>query len=266
MISILFSLALLDVAGQWRSVDVTSIESVPGYCMRVWVEQRTWDLRETGRNRLTGSYRSVIRSIPVGAMSVSPSCKWPEPATKAASAQIRLWGVTGRAGSDGDWNVSAKQGTTTGELRRDLAPAFTTSLQRRGGTVTSADATEPRVFRPAAEPPAAAFEALQKTIDHLHHGGCMEVITSIGFGAEEARRSCEMRARIQPQSGAYQSLTVTEATEFDRVPTIFPAAVSFKRQHGVIVDFVAQYEKQQIRGSAILYDENGVWRVALLWL
>ena len=94
----------------------------------------------------------------------------------------------------------------------------------------------------------------------------MDVITSIGFSAAEAQRSCEMRARIQPQSGAYQSLTVTEATEFDRIPAKFPMANTLKRQHGVIVDFVAQYEKTQFRGSAILYDENGGWRVALLWM
>jgi hypothetical protein len=265
MLGLFLSLALLDVSGQWRSVDVTSIESLPDYCMRVWVEERTWNLEEARWKRLKGKYRSVIRAVPVGATSLNPACKWPKPATKGDAAQIRDWSIRGRH-ADAGWNVSAEKGSTTGDLRRDQAFAFTTTLNRRGETLTSADVKEPRVFRRAAPPPPAATVALEKTIHHLHTGGCYEVITSIGFNAEEAQRSCALRKEIQERIGPYQSLTVTDVIEFDRIPTVFPASVLMKRQHGVLVSFDAKYEKQTVRGNAMLYDENGQWRVSLLWM
>jgi hypothetical protein len=267
MLSLFLSLALLDVSGEWRNVDVMSIESVPGYCMRVWVEERTWDLDKTWRNRVRGTYRNVIRGIPVGSPSRKETCKWPAPATKAASAQIRLWPVAGRPAGDDHWSIAAAEGTTTGELRRDQAFPFTTTVERKGDTLLSADTPQPRVFRPAGRPaPAAAVAALQKAIDEVHSDRCVEVIRSIGFDKQESKNSCALRKLIQKESGEYQSMSIEQALEFDRAPLAFPASSSLKQQHGVLFHFVAKYEKYPLPGNAILYEENGKWKLASLWL
>jgi hypothetical protein len=275
-IGIVFTAALASagpVAGEWRNVDLRGIESQPGGCVRVWLEERLYDLQETA-DKVMGVYRNIIRAAPVGPLSFGPNCKaYPAPASNPIASQLRLWSIIGRPAGNGAWRIGAEPGIGGGDLQLMKTEEFRTAVVERNGRLVdgTGDAANPNdtlVFRPAGSVPEAARTALERTVTRLHNGECLDVASALGASREIAVKMCELRERMSSLTGGYRSLTVDLTTEFDRVPENFPreASKGWRRQHGVFFTFTGIYEKQQVPGNAIVYEDGGQWHVAFLWL
>ena len=252
-------LAVQDLIGEWRSVDIQRLETIPNYCARVWIEEREWTLQKKGSG-VAGTYEHTVRALPLGEPSRKPECEWPKNLADPEWTLRRLWNVSVKADVDA-WNVE-------GRPEQKAYGAFKTVIHLRDGLLLSENSAtgEPRVFRRDSTVSGDALKSLEDAIAKLYDGGCVDVIRALGFQPDQAEKSCETRGKYSAHTGAYRSLRVVSATEFDRVPASFPANSALRPRHGVIYDFVAVYERTETRGSAILYETDGSWRLAMLWL
>lgn len=283
LIALLFSAAPLMAVGpcelprgEWRNTDLRSIEAPPGSrCVRLWFEERRYDITPAGDSRFTGTYFNVIRAAPVGASSFSEGCKsFPPPADNPVAIQIRGWTIIGKKTPEQDWRVRAQPGAPGGDLRIFKTEEFETKLSRQGDRLVdsaggSEDPEGALLFRSPAPPPAAARAALEDTIRRLHGGACLEVMSELSPTLDAAREICVLRQRMAEITGNLISISVDDATEIDRVPVGFPRAPSngHRRQRGVFFSFSSSYEKQQrIPSNAIVFEEEGAWKVVVLWL
>lgn len=259
--------------GEWHHTDIRSIEILPGgACIRLWLEERTYNIVPAGDSRFTGTYFNVIRAAPVGAPSFREECKFPPPAANPVATQIRGWSIVGSKTPEQAWRVRAQPGAPGGDLRIFKTEEFETKLYREGdhlvdsnGDSASSDAL---LFRPPAPPPAPARAALEDTIRRLHGGFCLEVMLKLAPGQEDAARElCVLRQRMTQIAGNLLSISVESATELDRMPVGFPRtpANGYRRQRGVFFSFLGSFEKQRIPGHAVVVEEEGAWRVDLLW-
>lgn len=259
-------------SGEWYNVDLRGFETQPGNaCLRLWIEERMYNLQPAGE-RLTGTYRNVIRATPVGGPSFSPDCKYPTPATNPIASQVRLWSIVGKATDAGGWSIGAQPGMGGGDLQVWKTEEFKTILVSRGGqlidgTGSPEDPDHALVFRRSAPPSSGARDILEATLTRLHGGACLEVLTPLAVSRNAAVEACALRQRMAQLAGRYLSLSMISATDFDRVPNTFPKAPSsgWKRQRGVFFEFTSRFERQQLLGNAIVFEEAGQWRVALLW-
>lgn len=259
--------------GEWRHTDIRSIEILPGgACIRLWIEERTYNIVPAGDSRFSGTYFNVIRAAPVGAPSFRAECKFPPPADNPVATQIRGWSIIGNKTPEQAWRVRAQPGLPGGDLRVFKTEEFETKLYRRGDHLVdsngSANPDEALLFRPPSPSPASARTALEETVRRLHGGFCLEVMLKLAPGQEDAvRELCSLRQRMTQIAGSLLSISVDSATELDRVPVGFPRTPSngYRRQRGVFFSFLGRYEKQQIPGHAVVVEEEGAWRVDLLW-
>lgn len=259
--------------GEWHSTDLRGIEVLPGgACVRLWLEERTYNIIPAGDSRFTGTYFNVIRAAPVGASSFQKECRFPPPADNPVATQIRGWSIVGNKISEGIWRARAQPGSSGGDFHVDKSEEFETRLYRRGDRLvdSSGNGEDPNktfLFRPPAPPPAAARTALEDTIRRLHGGACLEVLSKLAPSPDAAREMCAIRQRMAQISGSLLSISVDGATEIDRVPAGFRRAPAegYRRQQGVFFSFLGRYETQQIPGHAVVMEENGTWSVALFW-
>ena len=259
--------------GEWHHADIRGIEAVPGgTCARLWLEERTYSIVPNGESRFMGTYFNMIRAAPVGVPSFSPDCRFPAPAENPVASQFRGWSIVGDKPSAQTWRVRAEPGPPGGELRVFESKPFETSLYRRGELLVDStgaydDPEKTFLFRPPGPPPAAARAALEDTIRRLTGGGCLEVMSKLAPMNNVAQEMCALRQRVTQIAGSLLSISVDEATEFDRVPVGFPRAPSnsYRRQRGVFFSFDGQYENQKVPGHAVVFEEEGAWNVVLLW-
>ncbi len=100
----------------------------------------------------------------------------------------------------------------------------------------------------------------------MNGGSCLEVLTTIAVNRDAVVQACDVRERILNLSGKYISLSVDSATEFDRVPDKVPAqSTTVRRQHGVFFSFIGKFERTEVPGNAIVYEDGGKWRLGFLW-
>jgi hypothetical protein len=256
-------------AGEWRNVDLRGIEVLPGSCIRLWVEERAYHIQAAG-DHFEGVYNNVLRTTPVGAPSFSLSCRFPPPASNPVAMQIRGWALIGRSNGSGGWRVGAEPGVAGGDFHADKTEEFHTVVTQQGNTLidgeNSGDAVHTFLFRAAAPPPAEARTALEESIRRVEGGSCLEVLTAIAVNRDDAVQACGVRERILSLSGKYISLSVDSATEFDRVPDKFLAqSTALRRQHGVLFSFTGKFEKTEVPGNAVVYEDGGKWRLGFLW-
>ena len=253
-------------AGDWKNVDIRGVENRPPACTRVWFEERSYALQRP--DALQGIYSNVIRAAPVGAPSSRPDCKYPAPASNPIAQQLRMWRVIGRPDGSGGFRVAAEAAPGGGDMNVYKTQEFRTVLTLRSGRLideTQSGAANGLVFRRAAEPPAAARRVLEETISRLESGGCLDVMAAMG-AREKVAQMCELRRRMAEIAGRYIGLSVISSLEFDRVPDRFPnESKALKSQHGVHFSFNGQYENQKLHGDALVFEEEGRWRVAFLW-
>lgn len=259
--------------GEWHHRDIRSIEVLPGWtCVRLWLEERAYTIVPDGDSRFLGSYVNAIRAIPVGLPSLSPECRFPAPAENPVAMQFRGWSIVGNRASGQTWRVRAEPGLPGGDLRVFETKEFETTLYRQGdllidSTGAADDPEKTFLFRPPGPPPAAARTALEDTIRRLHAGQCLEIMSKLSPVPDAAREICSLRQRQSQIAGNLVSISVQEAAELDRVPAEFPHAPFniYRRQRGVFFSFTGHYEKQQIPGNAIVFEEGGAWNVVMLW-
>lgn len=260
------------LGGEWVHTDIRSLEVLDkGTCVRLWLEERTYRISVNGES-LTGTYVNQIRATPVGAPSLRPECRYPAPVSKPSAAQFRIWSLAGRLNQDGSWRIGAQPELGGGDLSTFKTEEFKARLVPVGAALIDAvnnldDANSALVFRRRGIPAAAARAVFEDTLGRLHAGRCMQVMMDLGETQPLAAQICDLRQRMLALSGSYVSVRVDEATVIDRVPDLFPRqSGGFRRQSGVYFSFTAQYEKQEIPGGAIVYEEDDKWRVASLWL
>ncbi len=256
-------------AGEWRNVDLRGIEVLPGSCIRLWVEERAYHIQAAG-DHFEGVYNNVLRATPVGLPSFNPNCHFPAPASNPVAMQIRGWALIGRSNGSGGWRVGAEPGVAGGDFHVDKTEEFHTFVTQQGNTLidgeNSDDAVHTLLFRAAAPPPPAARTALEESIMRVNGGSCLEVLTTIAVNRDAVVQACDVRERILNLSGKYISLSVDSATEFDRVPDKFPAqSTTVRRQHGVFFSFIGKFERTEVPGNAIVYEDGGKWRLGFLW-
>lgn len=259
--------------GEWHHADLRSVEVVPsGRCVRLWLEERTYNIIANGESRFNGIYFNVIRAAPVGLLSHKPDCRFPAPAENPVAAQFRGWSIFGDRTSGQTWRVRADPLPPGGDFQVFEAKEFETALYRQGerladSTGASDDPEKTLLFRPPAPPPAAARAALEDTIRRLHGGACLEVMSKLGPALDAAREICALRQRAAQITGSLVSISVNGATQFDRVPVGFPRVPSsiYRRQRGVFFSFDVNYEDQKIPSDAVVFEEEGVWNVVVLW-
>jgi hypothetical protein len=258
--------------GEWHNTDLRGIEALPGgRCVRLWLEERTYNIVPTGESRFTGNYFNVIRAAPVGLPS-REGCRFPPPADNPVANQIRGWLILGNKTPEQAWRVRAEPGMRGGDLRDFKSEEFETKLYRRGeylvdSTGGGENPDEALFFRPPAPSPAAARAALEDTIRRLHEGACLEVLSTLVPTLDAAREMCTLRQRMAEITGSLLSISVDGVTELDRVPVGFPRTPSkgHRRQRGVFFSFMSNYEQQQIPGNAVVFEEEGAWKVVVLW-
>lgn len=249
--------------GEWKQVDIRTLEKAPPACMRLWFEERSYKLQQT--DTLRGLYGNVIRSAPLGAPSLQPDCKYWTVAPRAAAMQFRIWQIVARPTDDGGYRVGAQPMKGGGDFNSFKTEEFNTVIALKDGSLVDGVGGDALVFHRPAQPSADARMTLEQTITRLETGGCLEVMASMGSRLI-APQVCDLRRRIGELAGRYIGLSVISSMEFDRVPDNFPnESKSLKRQHGVHFSFNGQYENQKIPGDALVFEENGKWRVAFLW-
>lgn len=256
--------------GEWVQNDIRGMESIAGAtCTRMWIEERKYTLNGDA-GQLMGSYGNVIRAMPIGMPSL-PACKYPKPASSPIATQMRLWSLIGRPNDDGTWRIGAQPEQSGGDFDTFKMDEFKTRLTLRGATLIDAasdpDDPDALVFRRPAAPEPEARAALEEAVRRLQTGACVPVMMELGATQQVAAQMCALRKRITNLGGAYVSLSVDAATEFHRVPDNFPRpSTGMRRQRGVVYSFTTHYERQAVPGNAVVYEENGKWRVALLWV
>lgn len=259
--------------GEWHHADIRSIEVLPGgMCVRLWLEQRTYNLLPSGESRFMGTYFNMIRAAPVGVPSLHPDCRYPAPANNPVANQFRGWSIVGSRAERQGWRVRAEPGAPGGDLRVLETKEFETTLYREGELLVDSigardDPEKTLVFRASAVVPAAARAALEETVRRLTGGACLEVMSKLVPSNASVQEICALRQRMSQIAGRLLSISVDDATVFDRVPNGFPRAPSngFRRQQGVFFSFDGHYENQQIPGNAVVFEEGGIWNVVLLW-
>jgi len=267
-------------AGLWTQVDFRSIEAAPldgepNACLRAWFEVRRYDIRPQSGDVLAGMFTDTTQTRTLGLMSAHERCRFPEPAPMPLSNQMRTWSVTLSAQGANRWITRARPESGAGNVKLSSTEAFETRLTLVGVLIdTKGDLDDPDgalVFRPAAGPPPDFRTALESMLVRMNSGECLAVAGSLTMGAgrqDFAARVCELRRRRTPFVGNYISVRVSSSFEFDRVPKGFPALgppSGWKRQHGVLCSFMEVFEKQELPADAILLEEGGRWRVAMLW-
>jgi len=262
------------LAGEWSQTDLRSMEVIPAAgCTRVWLEERTYLLQAQRDGSLSGAYRNVIRAVPVSAPSFSPNCKFPPPADSPIAFQLRMWNVSLTPTGDKTWLVRARPGPGGGDFNLFKTEEFTTTLRLEsdGFVDSAADTTvdrAPRRFRRPAKPSAEARRALEETIERIHGGGCLEVFAKLLPKPESAAQICAMRRQLAELQGRYQAYSVDIETAVDRVYEGFPLLAvqpGFRAQPGILVELKLSYQNAKVPGDAFLVQENGRWRVAVVW-
>jgi hypothetical protein len=272
-------------AGEWHNTDLRAIEVVAASgCIRVWLEERTYHLTPAGDSRFTGVYFNFIRATPAGAPSLRPECNYPPPTENPIASQIRGWTIFGKRTAEGSWRVAAEPGPPAGDFQTYKTEPFETRLSRRGdlladvsstangsGGAGAADGAEDPehtlLFRPPGPVPAAARSALEETLRQLYGGACLKAMSRLAASEDVAREVCELRQRARQIAGSLLSINVDGADPIDRVPAGFPgpAREGYRRQRAVFFSFDGRFENQTIPGNAIVVEEEGAWRVAMLW-
>lgn len=259
--------------GEWRHSDLRGVEVLPGgTCVRVWFEERTYSLQPSPPGRATGAYRNVVRAMPASPTSFAPTCAFPAPAENPIAHQIRMWLVVATDDGAQGWRVRAQPAPGGGDFDTLKTEEFTTRLVQKGdmlldGPGDERDADRTLVFRRDPMPPAAARAELERLVRRLEGGGCLEVISRLVGKTEGVSEVCALRRQIAELQGPLVSIAVDVDTPIDRVPSGFPdrASSGWRRQRGAVVSFTAQYERAKVPGSALLFDEEGQWRVVVLW-
>lgn len=250
--------------GDWKQVDLRSIESVPP-CVRLWFEERRYALQGSGTPQ--GFYANTLRAVPVGS-TLSSSCKYPAPASNPIALQMRAWMLVIRPDGNGRRRVEAEPAPGSGDLNVDKTEEFKTVLWMHDGLLFDGnpnDEASALVFRRPSDPSATARAVLEQTISRLESGSCLDVLASMGLGTKVSQ-ACELRRRMRQIAGDYIGLRINGATEFHRMPIAFPSPLkTLKQQHGIHFSFNALYEKQTLVDDALVFEEGGKWRVAFLW-
>jgi hypothetical protein len=255
--------------GEWSNADLMSLEKASDGCARAWLSERTYQLQLAG-NRVNGIYRNVVRAIPVGAPSFSPKCKFPAPAPNPIATQLRTWAIVGTATGIDRWQVSAEPGVGGGDFTHFKTEEFKTTLQVRAGYLFdgAGDEASPDTlrFRARGLSPTPARDALETTVKRLNIGACLDVMATLAPSHEAAVKYCDVKERLRGFTGPFVALSVDGAAMFDRVDRAFPmASNTWRRQRGVVFSYVEQYEKQQLIGNAILYEDDDKWHIAFLF-
>jgi hypothetical protein len=258
--------------GEWRHADIRGLEVLQqGACVRLWLEERTYAFDPPRNGRVTGAYRNVVRAAPIGAASFAPTCKFPAPATNPVAMQTRMWSVVGTL-ADAKWRLRTQPGPPAGDALGLASDEFTTDVVHRDTTLVDSrgaadDDDWTLVFRRASATPTEARAALERTVTQLTSGGCLQALSSLVHASANVVDVCAARAALDRLQGRFVNLKVDFSTSFDRVPLTFPWGPSDKRrrQRGVFFEFTDEFEKVRTAGSALVYEDNGQWRVAMLW-
>lgn len=255
--------------GTWQQTDIRTLESgrQPGgeECLRIWLERRSYVLEADGESA-EGIYTNLLMAIPLGLMGVN--CGFAPPAVDALNFHNRSWQVTARR--DGAaWAVSAHHPVSSGPLDLET-PLFKTSVQLDGGRLVDQRDGDPLVFRRPAEAPTAAREVLERDLERIHTGGCTPVYHQLELapGARERiDEICDLVARSRDFTGRYRGLEVQRAETFDSVPEGFPDPASqvWVDRSGVLFDYELRFERQDLYGTAIVWQKEGAWRIAFVW-
>lgn len=264
--------------GAWQQTDLRSIESgrpAAGYgsCLRLWLERRSYSFS----GALTeGVYGHLLVSVPVVDV---PGCAFAPPAREPLAYHSRLWTLSLRRDGDG-WSVTAGNPVSVGPLDLETA-AFTSTLRLEDGRLVERRDGSSLVFTRPGDPPPAAREALERGIEGLHSGRCVAVHRGLAYGAvasaAKVDQLCDLTRRARRFTGRYLALEVTRSEPFDRVPWGFLAPVSgagvsavgqaaaWVDRPGYVFAYTLVFEHQKLFGNAVVWHEEGQWRLAAFW-
>lgn len=262
-----------DLDGQWQHVDVRGIESDgSGTCLRLWLEERRYGLQPLADRRFGGAYQNVIRAVPVGAASFSRDCRFPVLTANPNATQVRMWSVVAAPIDAQRWRLRAQAGPDGGDVSMAPADDFTTQLSFAherlvDGTAPSDHVGRHLVFRRPSPAPAEARAALEAAVARLQAGGCLEVTAALAMRTDGVADACALRQQRDALLGPFTAMAVTNETEFDRIASAFlsPGAPGFTRRHGVFYEFTATFARARVPGGALVVEEDGRWRLAVLW-
>ena len=110
----------------------------------------------------------------------------------------------------------------------------------------------------------------RETSSGFHTGGCASVHRHLELapGARERiDEICDLIARSRDFTGSYLGLEVQRTETFDAVPDVFPdpASQAWVDRPGVLFDYKLRFERQDLYGTAIVWQKEGAWRLAFVW-
>jgi len=255
--------------GTWEHTEIRTLESGRQSggedCLRIWLERRSYVFDSDGESA-EGIYTNLLMAVPLGLMGAN--CRFAPPAVDALNSHTRSWQVTARR-HGAAWEVSAHHPVSSGPLDLETPP-FKTSVQLDGGRLVDQRDGDPLVFRRPASAPTAAREVLERDIERIHTGGCASVHRHLELapGARERiDEICDLIARSRDFTGSYLGLEVQRTETFDAVPDVFPdpASQAWVDRPGVLFDYKLRFERQDLYGTAIVWQKEGAWRLAFVW-
>ncbi|MEA2325526.1 MAG: hypothetical protein QOE68_485, partial [Thermoanaerobaculia bacterium] len=159
--------------GEWKQVDIRTIEKAPPACLRLWFEERSYKLQQS--EALQGVYGNVIRSATLGAPSLSPDCKYWTGAPRPAAMQFRIWQVVARPVDGGGYRLAAQPMKGSGDFNSFKTEEFNTVIALKNRELVDGAGGDAIVFHRPSPPSVDARTTQDQTNTRLETGGCLEV-------------------------------------------------------------------------------------------
>ncbi|MCP3962322.1 MAG: hypothetical protein GY719_31145 [bacterium] len=270
-------------AEEWIQSEVFGLDTAPPpsgevlSCARLWIEERTWRFDVTGTN-LSGIFGSNIRTLPLA--TTGPSCRFDSQAPMPLAFTVRMWNIERSRHDKGVWDLQlVPAGEMTGVPLNLKHGPFSTRLFMEGDrlvdTATNAGASKRLIFRRPAAPPPDLADAVRRTLEGLHTGQCMKIMSATVDPPEALEKVapalstvCDLRRRMLNISGSLVSVSIGHVTTIDRVVAPLVRSVptdGWSTKKSYLVELTMNYERSRVPGTALFTKENESWRLVRLW-
>ena len=263
--------AVLD--GAFHSTEIRNLEVHGPGCIRLWIEQRIYDVRSIGSDFSHGLYVNSLLSHPVGYQR--EDCTYSIPAPMPVSGQVRQWRVSASREAGARWSVEATPAPAIGGNELGLGiptEAFRTELDLRSPDVlvdlSPMMGPNGMRFSRKREVPGDLAREVHRLLEKTNSGECEKVMVSTIENPNKdragvVREICDVRFRIRQTLGDYQSMNLIEAISLDgyRLP-----GRTYQVRESYFVTYSAQHAGGGIAPGNMLIERDDGGRLVPLMI